>query len=115
LRDGLISSPGRPTPSSTITAALGPARARGKKSNRAAECSQKWMGASRLGGVGPTVVHRDGSSLDCTLIGPVAGGPHGLEEEHVRGGSTLGRELAAESEQGPRDRCMLSPTGSSPG
>jgi hypothetical protein len=35
--------------------------------------------------------------------------------EHVRGGSTPGRQWAAESEQGPRDWSVLSPTGSTPG
>jgi hypothetical protein len=34
---------------------------------------------------------------------------------HVHGGSTPGSQWAAESEQGPRDRNMLSPTGSSLG
>jgi hypothetical protein len=49
------------------------------------------MGASRLGRAGPTEVHRDDSSLDCMLTGPVAGGPRGFEEEHIRGGSKPGR------------------------
>ncbi len=52
--DGLISLPGRPTPSSSTTAASGPARVCGENSNRAAECGRKWMGASRLGHAGPT-------------------------------------------------------------
>jgi hypothetical protein len=63
----------------------------------------------------PTAVHRDGSSLYCTLIGPIAGGPRGLEEEHVHGGSTPGQQWAVESERGPRNRCVLSPMGNSPG
>jgi hypothetical protein len=37
----------------------------------------------------------------------------GLEGEHVRGGSTPGCQWAAESEQGPSDRSVLSPIGSS--
>jgi hypothetical protein len=62
----------------------------------------------------PTAVHRDGSS-NSLHTGTSAGARVGLEGEHVRGGSTLGRQWAAESERGPRDRSVLSPTSSSPG
>jgi hypothetical protein len=38
-----------------------------------------------------------------------------LEGEHAHGGLTPGRRWAAQSEQGPCNRSVLSPTGSSPG
>ncbi len=50
----------------------------------------------------------------CTLdllLGPCVG----LEGEHIRGGLTPGRQWVAESERGPSDRSVLSPTGSSKG
>jgi hypothetical protein len=59
-------------------------------------------------------VHRDGSLPHCTLDF-LLGVCVGLEGEDVRGGSTSGRQWAAESELGPHDRSVLSPTGSSPG
>jgi hypothetical protein len=62
----------------------------------------------------PMAVHRKESPL--TLhAGPSAGAHVGLEGELVHGGSTPGCQWAAESEQVPHDRNVLSPTGSSPG
>ncbi len=109
----MSSSPERPTPSTFTAAALGPARACGEAQNRAVNCGQKWMGASRLEHTGPTVVHRDGSLPHCTLDF-LLGACVGLEGEHLCGGSTPGHQWAAESEGGPQDRSVLSPTESSP-
>jgi hypothetical protein len=50
----------------------------------------------------------------CTLV-LLLGAHVGLEEEHICGGSTSGWQWAAESEQGPCDRSVLSPMDSSPG
>jgi hypothetical protein len=69
------------------------------------------MGASRLELAEPTRIE---DLLHC-MLDPLLGACVGLEGEHVRGGSTPGRQWAAESEQGPRDRSVLSPTGSSLG
>jgi hypothetical protein len=44
----MTSRQGRPNPSSSTTAALGPACARTWTRNRAVKYSRKWMGASRL-------------------------------------------------------------------
>jgi hypothetical protein len=60
------------------------------------------------------VVHRDGSLAHYTLD-LLVGVMWDLEGEHVRVGLTPSRRWAAESEWGPRDRSVLSPTGSSPG
>jgi hypothetical protein len=62
----------------------------------------------------PTAVYRDGSLAHYTLD-LLLGAAWDLEGEHLRGGSTPGRQRAAESEWGPRDRSLLSPTGSSLG
>ncbi len=82
--------------------------------NRAVKYSRKWMGPHVWSVLSPTVVHRDRRILHCTLD-PSLGVYLGLEGEHIWGGSTPGRQWAAESEQGPRNRSVLSPTGSSPG
>jgi hypothetical protein len=52
--------------------------------------------------------------LHCTLD-PSLGACVGLEGENVHEGSIPGHQWAAESERGPCDRSVLSPTGSSLG
>jgi hypothetical protein len=57
----------------------------------------------------------DGGLTTGVHTGPLAGGPRGTGRVHVCGGSTPGSQWAAESEWGPHDRSVLSPTCSSPG
>jgi hypothetical protein len=48
-------------------------------------------------------------------LDPSLGAYVGLEGEHVHGGSIPCCQCTAKSERGPRDRSVLSPTGSSLG
>ncbi len=112
----LLSLHERPTPSSFTAAVLGPARACGEARNRAANSGRKWMGADATGACEPHGGSPRGQPLPrCTLdlwlgarVGLWGGG-------HIRGDSIPGRRWATESERGPRERSVLSPTGSSPG
>ncbi len=64
----------------------------------------------------PTAVHRDKRTTSWLACWTLRWGPTwDWERWHVRGGSTPGGRWAAESEQGPRDRSVLSPTGTSAG
>jgi hypothetical protein len=111
----LPSLPGRPTPSSLTAAALGPARAHGEARNRAANGGQKWMGTSTTGACEPHGGPPGWQLLPHCTLGLRLGVRVGQWGEHVHGDSTPGRQWVAESEWGPRDRNVLSPTGSSPG
>jgi hypothetical protein len=95
----LNSSPGRPTPSSPTTAALGLSRAHGENSKPGRIMWPKVNGGLTTGAcLSPTAVHWVGSSLYCTLD-LLLGAHVGLEE----------------SELGSLYWSMPSPTGSSPG
>jgi hypothetical protein len=72
------------------------------------------MGPHDWSVLSPTAVHRDGSFAHYTLD-LLLGAAWDLEGEHVHGGSTPGCQWAVKSERGPRDRSVLTPTGSSPG
>jgi hypothetical protein len=83
--------------------------------NRAVQYGRKWMGASRLERAEP---HGGSPGQENYFMArwSLRWGPMwDWERGHVRGGSTPGGRWAAESERGPRDRSVLSPTGSSLG
>ncbi len=83
--------------------------------NRAVQNCRKWMGASRLERAEP---HGCSPGQEKYFLARWTfrwGPTWDWERGHVRGGSTPGGRWADESERGPRDRSVLSPTGISPG
>jgi hypothetical protein len=115
VRQALPSSPERTTPSSPKAAALGLARACWENSKPGRTLQPKINGGLTTGECwAPRQFTRKADLIHCTLD-ILLGACMGLEGERVHGGSTLGRQWAAESEQGPSDCSVLNPTGSSPG
>jgi hypothetical protein len=102
-------------PSSSTTAALGPARARGENSKPGPKIRPKVNGGLTTGACWAPRRFTGTRELLHSTLDPLLGAYVGLEGEHVRGGSTPDRQWADESERGPCDRSVLSPTGSSPG
>ncbi len=79
----MTSTPGRLTPSSSTAAALGPACACGENSKPGHKLRHKSECRSHDGSVlSPTVIHRDGSSVNCRLD-LLMGARVGLEGEHI--------------------------------
>ncbi len=108
----MTSTPGRPNPSSSTAAALGPALARGdnsKPGNRAVKYGQKWKGGLTTGACwAPRRLTGIEDLLHCTLD-PLLGACLGLEGEHVRWGSTPGWQWAVKSERGPATGACWAP------
>jgi hypothetical protein len=78
--------------------------------NRAIQYGQQWMGASRLERAEP---HGSPPGQENYFMAhwTLCWGPTwDSERGHIRGGSTPGSRWAAESEWGPRNRSVLSPT-----
>jgi hypothetical protein len=98
-RDGLNSLPGKPTPSSSTTAALGQARARGENSKLGHNMRPKVDGGLMTGMCwAPRRSTGMAALLTARWLVLLLGAHEVLEEEHVRGGWTPGRQWAAESE-----------------
>jgi hypothetical protein len=94
----ITSMPGRTNPSS-FTTALGPARERGENSKPGRTIRPKVNGGLTTGRAEPHGYTGTRELLHGTLD-PLLGACVRLEGEHICGGSTPGRQWAAESEWG---------------
>ncbi len=93
----MTSTSGRPTPSSSTAAALGPALAHGENSKPGRKMQPRVNGGLTTGVCWAPLQFTGIADLLHGMLDPLLGACVGLEGEHVRGGSTPGRHWAAES------------------